>query len=99
MELNPRWNRPLAGIGIRRIDSLPGSICLLRQPPRIPIPRPEQVSQEHGDLEKDQEDSAEQQQVQKGIDGVDQISVLHDIQLGHDRLPRYAAGRRATARP
>jgi hypothetical protein len=42
------------------------------------VPTPEQVSQEHGGLEKDQEDAAEQQQVQKGIDGVDKIPVLHD---------------------
>jgi hypothetical protein len=42
------------------------------------IPAPEQVSQEHRGLEKNEEDAAEKQQMQEGIDGVDKIRVLYD---------------------
>jgi hypothetical protein len=42
------------------------------------IPTPEQVSKDHRGLEKDQEDSAEQQEMQEGIDSIDKIPVLRD---------------------
>ena len=57
----------------------------IARPPAIPTS--EQVSKEHSALEENEKDASEKQEVQKWIDGVDEIPVLRDRELGHVRPP------------